>query len=65
MVELGDRPRLSVEALTELRVRRQMRRQNLDGDEPIEPRVPRLVDLSHPPGAGQRQDLERAEPESL
>src|SRR5260221_9873287 len=39
-----------------------MRRQDLDRDRPIEPCIPRPIDLSHPPRAGRRQDLVRPKP---
>ena len=37
------------------------RRENLDGDGPVEPRVARLVDLAHAAGAEGGHDLVRAE----
>ena len=57
MRELRDRLRLPLEPLANLGGGRQMLRQHLDRDGALEPRVPRLVDLSHPPGAERRQDL--------
>ena len=47
----GDGSRLALEARAELRVGRELRRQHLDRDHAIEPRVARLVDLAHPAGA--------------
>ncbi len=57
MRDLRDRLRLALEALAQLRVRREVRRQDLDRDRALEARVPRLVDLAHPTGADRRQDL--------
>jgi hypothetical protein len=51
MLERGDRARLAVEALAELRVGGKGRRQDLDGDGAIEPGVARAVDLPHAAGA--------------
>ena len=56
-----DRLRLALEAFAQLRVVRERRRQDLDRDRAPEARVPRLVDLSHPPGADGRLDLVGAE----
>ena len=36
--------------------------QDLDGDRPLQPRVPRLVDLSHPARADRGEDLVGTEP---
>src|SRR5512145_2227803 len=46
--QLRDRARLVVEALPELRICSERRRQNLDRDEAIETRINRPVNLSHP-----------------
>ena len=62
MRELRDRLRLPLEALPDLGRRRHVRRQHLHRHRPLQPRVPRLVDLPHPAGAERRQDLVRAEP---
>jgi hypothetical protein len=35
-------------------------REELDGDDPIESRIARPIDFTHPAGAQRRQDLERA-----
>ena len=58
MIELGNRASLAIEALTELRIRRKHSRQDLDGDGAIEPRVARLIHLSHATGThqGSRKD---------
>ena len=61
MGELGDRLRLALEALPRLGGRHRALGQHLDRDDAIEPRVRRLVDLSHPTGADRREDLVRAE----
>ena len=54
--------RLALEALAELRVDGEMRRQHLDRDRALEPRVARPVDLAHPARADRRDDLVGAEP---
>ena len=59
--ELRDRLRLALEPLPDLGRRREMRRQHLDRDRPLEPRVARLVDLAHPARADRREDLVGAE----
>ena len=61
MRELRDRLRLALEALAHLGRRRHVRRQHLDRHRPLQPRVPRLVDLPHPARAERRQDLVGAE----
>jgi len=57
VVELGDGFRLALETRLSRRVSRELRRQHLDGDAPVEPRVLRLVDLSHSSSAQRREDL--------
>jgi len=47
----------ALEALAQLRVRREVRWQHFDRHCPLQARVPRFVDLSHPAGAQRRQDL--------
>ena len=44
--------------------RRHVRRQHLHRHRPLQPRVPRLVDLPHPARSDRRQDLVRTEPRS-
>ena len=61
MRELRDRLRFPLEALASIRGRHRPFRQHLDRDGALEPRVPRLVDLSHPARANGREDLVRAE----
>ena len=61
MRDLRDRLGLALEPLAQLRVRREVRRQDLDGDRALEPRVPRLVNLPHPAGPDGRKDLVRTE----
>ncbi len=53
--------RFAVEPLAELRILGQQRWKNLDGDDPIEPRIPRAIDLSHATGADLGDDFVRAE----
>ena len=54
--------RLALEALAQLLVGGQVLRQDLDGDGPLEARVPRPVDLAHPARAERREDLVGTEP---
>ena len=53
---------LALEAGQRVGVRRQVRREDLDGHLAIELRVARAVDLAHPPGAERREDLVGPEP---
>ena len=58
MVQRGDGLRFALEALLAFRNRsRQVRREHLDGDRAVQPRVGRLVDLAHAAGAERREDL--------
>ena len=57
MRELRDGLRLALEALARFGRRGHVRRQDLDGDRPLEPRVLRLVNLPHPARADRRDDL--------
>ena len=61
MGERGDGARLTLEAQPSLGIRGEIRRQDLDGDGPIEPRVAGLVDLAHAASAERRLKLIRAE----
>ena len=60
----GSTSQFAVEAVAEVRIRREVRRQDLDRDGAIEPRVTRLVNLAHPTGADKREDLVGAEPDA-
>ena len=62
MRERRDRLRLALEPLPHVLVRREVRRQDLDRDRALEPRVLRPVDLSHPSRADRGEDLVRPEP---
>ena len=62
MIELRDGPGLAIEALPELRIGSERFRQDLDGDRPIEPRVARFVDFSHPARTDLGGDFIWAEP---
>lgn len=64
MVELRDGLGLALEPKPELRVLRELRRQNLDGHAAVEPRVASLPHLTHAARANARDDLIRAEPDS-
>ena len=55
----GDGAGLTLESLSHVRPVGQMRRQHLDGDDPVQARVTGLVDLAHPTRAHLRQDLVR------
>ena len=57
--ELRDRLRLAFETLAGLGRRREMRRQHLDCDRPVQPRVARPIDLPHSARAEGGHDLVR------
>ena len=57
MIQRRDGPRFALEALAGLRIAGVIRRNDLDRDEPIEPRVARLVDVAHPASADARHQL--------
>ena len=61
MVERGDGPGLALEALAAFGIECRRVRQHLERDEPVEPRVPRFVDLAHTPAAERGDDLVRPE----
>ena len=61
MRQLGNRLGLALEALAGLGRRGQVRRQDLDGDGPLEPRVLSPVDFPHAARADRRQDFVRTE----
>ena len=61
MRQLRDRLRLALEAKANVRGRSEVGSEDLDRDRPLEPRVPRLVHLSHPARPERRHDLVRAE----
>ncbi len=60
--QLGDGLRLPLEPLPDLGALGETRRQHLDRDRPLEPRVSRFVDLPHPASSQWRDDLVRTEP---
>jgi hypothetical protein len=62
VIQGGDRARLAVEALTELRVGRERGRQHFDRDDAIEARVARLVDFPHAARTKGGLDLVGAQP---
>ncbi len=59
MRERRDGLRLAVEALLHLGIQREVRRQHLDGDRAVQPRVGGLVDLPHAARADGREDFIR------
>ena len=61
MIERRDRARLALEALAQLRIRRERRRQDLDRHRAIEPRIARPIDLAHATRADERDDFIGAE----
>jgi hypothetical protein len=61
VVQRRDALRLALEAGAELGVRRELRRQQLDGDLAVELRVARAVDLAHAAGAERSGHLVAAE----
>ena len=62
VVEGGDGAGLTLEALPQRRAPREVGGKDLDGDGPVEARVPRAIDLAHAAGAERSGDLVRAEP---
>ena len=61
VLQRGNRAGLALEPRAALRIARDVERQHLDGDGPIEPRVAGRVDFAHPARAEQRDDLVRAQ----
>ena len=61
MVQRGDRPRLTIESLAELRIRGERFRQDLDRDRALQPRVARSVHFTHSTGAKWSLDFVRSE----
>jgi hypothetical protein len=61
VLERRDQPRLALEALAELRVGGERRRQDLQGDDAIETRVVGSIDLAHSALPERREDLIGAE----
>lgn len=59
--ELRDRPCFALEAQERLGIAGQLGGEDFDGYVPAELRVPRAIDLTHPPRAEGREDLVRAE----
>ena len=57
MLEPRDRLRFAQKSSTRVRVARKMLEQYLDGDCAAEPRVASFVDLAHPAGADERDNL--------
>jgi hypothetical protein len=61
VVEGRDRPRLTLEALAQLRIRRQRLGENLDGDGAIEPGIARPIHFAHSTGTDGGEDFIRTE----
>ena len=57
VIQRGDGSRFTVEALLGLSVVRQVRRQDLDRDGAVQPRVARAIHFAHAPCAHRRDDL--------
>ncbi len=57
MVESGGRLRLLLEARKTDGIRRELRVDHLQGDLPVQPRVPGPIDLTHPARAERGSDL--------
>jgi hypothetical protein len=64
MVQRRDGAGFPFESFAEVRVARKARREDLDGDCPIEPGVPGSIDLAHSAFAQLGEDFVRAEPGS-
>ena len=58
MGQLRDRARLAFEPFPAARRHVDVRRQDLDGDEAVEPRIACPIDLAHAAGPEERQNLE-------
>jgi len=61
MVERGDGARFSLETVARDWIGGDVRREYFDRDRPIEPRVARLVDFAHSPGADPHRELVRTD----
>ena len=64
VIQRGDGARFTVEALPELRIGCELRGENLDGDDAVEPRIAGPIDLAHAAGAKGGLNLVWAEPVS-
>ena len=64
MVQRGDRAGFALESLPAVVGASQLTGQDLEGDEPIQPRIASLVDLAHPARAEQPEDFVGAEPDT-
>ena len=65
MIECGNGPYFALEALTEIKIRCDVRRKHLDSDSTIEAPVARFVDFTHAARAEGGLDFIRAEPPPL
>ena len=61
MIQRREHPRLALEARQAIGIVDDRLGQDLDGDVAVEPGVARAIDLAHPTGADEPEDLERAE----
>ena len=61
MVERGDGPSLALETVAAFGIEYRRVWQDFECDEPVEPRVPRFVDLAHSPAAKRGDDFVRPE----
>src|SRR5277367_424639 len=57
MIQCRRRARFLHKALQPIRIRRVRPRQNLDGDDAIQPRVPRPIHFSHPSSSDEGLDV--------
>ena len=64
MVQRREQPRLALQPRDPIRIVRQRRRQNLDGDFTMQPRVERTIDLAHATGVQRSEDAICSELES-
>ena len=62
MAQRRNRARFLLEPADPLRIRREHRRKDLDGDVPAEPGITRAIHVTHPAGAQRGRDLIGAEP---
>src|SRR5258708_4593947 len=64
MIQAGNRFCFALEALAQFRAVGKMSGKNLDGNDAIEPRVPRAIHLAHPARTNRGENFVGAEPSS-
>ena len=61
MIQAGNRARVALKSLAQVRAAGKMIRQNFDSDGAVEARIASAVDLAHPARADRREDFVRAQ----